>query len=63
MKEKVFFFFFNFFYKESVNLKSVYFAENENSLLKILLIKVKVNWNSIIRPINSIKKYNKTHKK
>ena len=32
------------------------------STLNFFLLKVKVNWNSTVKPINSIKNYNKTHK-
>ena len=39
-----------------VCLESVYFAKTENFLLKVLEKKVKVSWNSTVRPINSIKK-------
>ena len=38
-------------------LESTYFTEIEKILLKILYIRIKVNWNSIIRLMNSIKKY------
>ena len=44
-----------------VCLESAYFAKIENSFLKILQIKVKVNWNSIVGPMNSTKKCNETH--
>ena len=40
----------------SVRLGFAYFAEIENFLLKILLIKVKVSWNSIVKLMNSTKK-------
>ena len=45
----------------SVRLGFTYFAEIENFLLKILLIKVKVSWNSIVKFMNSIKKYSGSH--
>ena len=32
------------------------------STLNFFLLKVKVKWNSTVKPINSIKNYNKTHK-
>ena len=47
--------------KLKVCLRSAYFAKIENYFLKILQIKVKVNWNSIVRPMNSTKKCNETH--
>ena len=45
-----------------VSLRSIYFAETEIFLLKVLYIKGKVSWNNIVRPMNSTKKYNETHK-
>ena len=45
-----------------VCLRYASFTETEIFLLKILQIKVKINWNSTARPMNSIKKYNKTYK-
>ena len=44
-----------------VCLGSVYFAETENFLLKVLKIKVKVSWNNTMRPMNSTKKCSGTH--
>ena len=37
-------------------LRFVYFIETENFLLKVQQIKVKISWNSIMEPINNIKK-------
>ena len=37
-------------------------VETEIFLPKVLYIKVKVSWNSIMRLINYAKKYNETHK-
>ena len=44
-----------------VRLGTTYLAEIENFLLKILLIKVKANWNSTVGLMNSTKKYSGTH--
>ena len=35
-------------------LESIYFAESENFLLKVLYINIKVSWNSTVKSINSI---------
>ena len=43
-------------------LGTVYLTETENFLLKILSIKLKVNWNSTSGPINNTKKCNGTYK-
>ena len=43
-------------------LNIVYFAEIEKLLLKEPSIKIKISWNSKIEPMNSVKKYSKTHK-
>ena len=43
-----------------VHLETTYLTEIKNILLKVLSIKLKTNWNSIIRPINSTKKWNGT---
>ena len=42
-------------------LDTVHFAKTEKLVLKVLYIKVKVSWNSMMRSINSIKKYSETH--
>ena len=57
---------FNFFLsKAKVVLDTVYFIEIETLLLKVLLIKIKISWNSTmklinntVRLMNSTKKYN-----
>ena len=36
-------------------LGSAYFAETKNFLLKVPSIKIKINWNNIMRPINNNK--------
>ena len=41
---------------------TVYLAEIENFLLKVLYIKLKDSWNSTIGPINNTKKCNGTYK-
>ena len=43
-------------------LGSAYFTVTKNSLLKVLQINVKVSCNSIVGPINSTKKCNRTYK-
>ena len=45
-----------------VCLGSAYFTKIENFFLKILQIKVKVNWNSIVRLMNNTKKCSNVHK-
>ena len=45
-----------------VCLNTAYVAETKKLLLKVLLIKVKVSWNSIVRSINSAKKCSEVHK-
>ena len=45
----------------SVCLGFTYFPEIEIFLLKILEIKIKVNQNSTVRPINSTKKCSETY--
>lgn len=44
-----------------VCLRFVYFFEIENILLKVLLIKVKISCNSIVKFMNNIKKYSKVY--
>ena len=39
----------------SVNLESTYLTEIENFLLKVLYIKLKVNWNNTMKLMNSNK--------
>ena len=39
-----------------------YFVEIEFFLLKVLYIKVKVNWNSTVRLMNNTKKCSETYK-
>ena len=45
-----------------VCLRSVYFAKTEIFLLKVLYIKVKVNWNNTMWFLNNTKKHNETYK-
>ena len=45
-----------------VCLRFTYFDKIELFLLKVRWIKTKINWNSTVRLMNSIKKYNKAHK-
>ena len=47
--------------KLRVCLGFTYFAKIEKFLLKVLQIKVKINWNNIVSPMNSTKNYNGTH--
>ena len=44
-----------------VCLGFAYFAETENFLLKECQIKVKISWNSTVRPINNTKKYSEAY--
>ena len=44
-----------------VCLGFAYFVETEIFLLKVLLIKIKVNWNNIVEPMNSTKKCSGIH--
>ena len=48
--------------RQMVCLRSAYFIEIEIFLLKVWQINIKVNWNSIIKFINSIEKCSRAHK-
>ena len=48
--------------RQMVCLRSAYFIEIEIFLLKVWQINIKVNWNSIVKLMNSIEKCSKDYK-
>ena len=44
-----------------VRMETIYLIETEIFLMKILYIKIKISWNSIVKLINNTKKYSETY--